>query len=46
VPAITFSGNAGASEMADSIMDGAIKCLTKPFKIAQLKEDIKNYVLR
>jgi len=42
VPAIAFSGNAGSSEMAETLQCGAIKCFSKPFAIAQLKEDIKN----
>ena len=46
VPAITFSGNAGSSEMSETLRCGAIKCFTKPFAIAQLKEDIKNHLLR
>ena len=43
VPAITFSGNAGSSEMSETLQCGAIKCLSKPFAIAQLKEDIRNF---
>ena len=46
VPAITFSGNAGSGEMAESVRAGAIRCLTKPFEIAQLKNDIKKYIAR
>lgn len=46
VPAITFSGNAGSGEMAESVRAGAIRCLTKPFGISQLKEDIKKYLAR
>lgn len=46
VPAITFSGNAGSGEMAASVKVGAIRCLTKPFEIAQLKNDIKKYIVR
>ena len=46
VPAITFSGNAGSGEMAVSVKVGAIRCLTKPFEIAQLKNDIKKYIAR
>ena len=46
VPTIAFSGNAGSSEMSETLRCGAIKCFTKPFAIAQLKEDIKNYLLR
>jgi DNA-binding response OmpR family regulator len=37
-----MSGNAGSKEMAESIVCGAAKCLTKPFEIAQLKKDIKD----
>ncbi len=43
VPAITFSGNAGSGEMADSVKAGAIKCLTKPFEIGQLTKEIKKH---
>ena len=46
VPAITFSGHAGREEMEESVECGAMKCLRKPFEIAQLKEDIQKYVLR
>ena len=46
VPAITFSGNAGSGEMAESLRAGAIRCLTKPFEITRLKEDIKMHLLR
>jgi two-component system, OmpR family, response regulator len=46
VPAITFSGNAGNCEIAESIKCGAIKCLTKPFEISQLRCDIKNCILK
>jgi DNA-binding response OmpR family regulator len=42
VPAIAFSGNAGSGEMEETLQFGAIKCFSKPFAIAQLKEDIKN----
>ena len=45
VPAITFSGHAGREEMEESVRCGAIKCLRKPFAIAQLKDEIKNYEL-
>ena len=44
VPAITFSGNAGRAEMEESMKFGAIKCFTKPLEIAQLKNDIKNFI--
>ena len=43
VPAITFSGHAGNVEMAESIEAGAIKCLTKPFEIAEIREEVKRY---
>jgi len=43
VPAITISGNAGSGEMAESVKVGAIRCLPKPFEIAQLKADIGTY---
>jgi CheY-like chemotaxis protein len=46
VPAITFSGHAGREEMEESIRCGAIKCLRKPFELAQLKEDMENFVLQ
>lgn len=46
VPAITYSGNAGSGEMADSVKAGAIRCLTKPFAITQLREEIKKYQSR
>ncbi len=46
VPAITYSGNAGSGEMAESVKAGAIRCLTKPFEIRQLKEEIHKYQSR
>ncbi len=46
VPAITFSGNAGSGEMAESVKAGAIRCLTKPFEIGQLTGEIKKYAAR
>jgi CheY-like chemotaxis protein len=46
IPAITFSGNAGSGEMAESVRVGAIRCLTKPFQVSQLKEEIKKYTVR
>ena len=45
VPAITFSGNAGTDEMAESVKAGEIRCFTKPFDMSQIKEDIKKYTL-
>lgn len=46
VPAITYSGNAGSGEMAESVKAGAIRCLTKPFELAQLKAEIQRYETR
>lgn len=41
--AMTYSGNAGSGEMAESVKAGAIRCLTKPFEISQLTADIERY---
>ena len=46
VAAITYSGNAGSGEMAESVKAGAIRCLTKPFEISQLKEELRKYQAR
>ncbi len=46
VPAITYSGNAGSGEMAESVKAGALRCLTKPFEIRQLKDEIERYQSR
>jgi two-component system response regulator AtoC len=46
VPAITISGNAGSGEMAESVKVGAIRCLTKPFQLAQLKDQINRHASR
>jgi two-component system response regulator AtoC len=46
VPAITYSGNAGSGEMAESVRAGALRCLTKPFEIGQLKAEIQRYEAR
>ena len=46
IPTITFSGNAGIAEMEESVKCGATKCLRKPFEIAQLKDIIRNHVVR
>ncbi len=43
VPAMTYSGNAGSGEMAESVKVGAIRCLNKPIAIAELKADIERY---
>ena len=46
IAAITYSGNAGSGEMAESVKAGAIRCLTKPFAIAQVKDEIRKYHVR
>ncbi|HEY5998450.1 MAG TPA: response regulator [bacterium] len=46
LPAITYSGNAGSGEMAESIRAGAIRCLTKPLAIARLREEIEHHAAR
>jgi len=46
IPVITFSGNAGIQEREESVKIGSIKCLAKPFKFAQLKEVMKDYIAR
>lgn len=46
VPAITYSGNAGSGETAESIKAGAIRCLTKPFNVNQLRDELKKYISR
>jgi DNA-binding response OmpR family regulator len=46
VPAITISGNAGSAEMMESVGVGAMRCLPKPFEIADLKNYIKTYFSR
>jgi len=43
VPAITVSGNAGTGEMIESVRAGAIRCLTKPFEIATLKDEMQKF---
>lgn len=43
IPAVTISGNAGSGEMVESVRAGAVRCLTKPFEIAQLKQEIRKY---
>ncbi len=40
IPVISFSGNAGESEIEETIKCGAMKCLKKPFKLTQLKKYI------
>lgn len=46
VPAITYSGNAGSGEMAESVKAGALRCFTKPFEISRLTEEIRKYHAR
>ena len=46
LPAVTYSGNAGSGEMAESLRAGAIRCFIKPFSIAQLKEEIERHFNR
>jgi two-component system response regulator AtoC len=41
--AITYSGNAGSGEMAESLRAGALRCFIKPFSIAQLREEIERH---
>lgn len=43
VPAITYSGNAGSGEMAESVKAGAVRCLTKPIAIATLRQEIDKH---
>ncbi len=45
VPAITFSGNAGTEEMAESVKAGAIICFTKPFDVSQIKAEIRKHLV-
>ena len=44
--AITYSGNAGSGEMAESVKAGALRCITKPFELSQLTEEIRKYQAR
>lgn len=45
-PAITFSGNAGSGEMAESVRAGAIRCMTKPFEVAALVREVRKHARR
>jgi two-component system, cell cycle sensor histidine kinase and response regulator CckA len=38
--AIAFSGNANQEQIAEVLSRGAVKCLTKPFEIAELRRCI------
>ena len=40
VPAIVFSAVAGASEIVEAELAGAVKFLSKPFEFAELKKEI------
>jgi CheY-like chemotaxis protein len=44
IAVITISGNAGRKEMEESLKCGAVKCLSKPFKVSDLKQDIENCI--
>lgn len=46
VPAIVFSGNAGFSEIEETLKVGAIRYFQKPFEMADLKECIKRNLVR
>lgn len=41
VPAVVFSGNAGFSEIEETLAAGAIRYFQKPFEMSDLKECIK-----
>jgi DNA-binding response OmpR family regulator len=43
VPVIAFSGNAALHQIEATCREGAIKCLTKPFLITELKDSISRY---
>jgi two-component system response regulator AtoC len=45
-PVITYSGNAGSGEIADSLRAGAVRCMVKPFDFAQLREEMEGYLSR
>ena len=42
VRVITFSGAAGEAEKKESLECGALHCLSKPFPISFLKEELRN----
>jgi DNA-binding response OmpR family regulator len=42
VRVITFSGAAGEAEKKESLECGALHCLSKPFRISFLKEELRN----
>jgi DNA-binding response OmpR family regulator len=44
VPVIILSGNAGALQVEESAMAGAIKCFAKPFAIGELMDCIKTHI--
>ncbi len=43
VPSITFSGSAGIEEVEESVRAGALKCLRKPFGMAQIIGEIREH---
>jgi CheY-like chemotaxis protein len=46
IQAITFSGSAGSGEMAESLKAGALRCLTKPFEVRQVKDELRKHSAR
>ena len=43
VSAIAYSGNANCGEIAEAVKAGALRCLAKPFGIAQLKDELRKH---
>lgn len=46
VPVLVYSGSAGSKEMAESIQAGVVRCLSKPFELAEIKDELKRYAQR
>ncbi len=46
VAVIAFSGNANQEQIAEVLKKGAVKCLRKPFEIAELRGWIKETMVR
>jgi DNA-binding response OmpR family regulator len=44
VPVITITGKGSDEEKKESLHCGAIRCFSKPFSIAQLKEELWGFV--
>jgi len=42
IPVITYSGNAESREWQESLEAGAAKCISKPFGMEALREDIQS----